>query len=654
MLRMRRSFLPQSITASLGLALSFFAAETVAPHTAAAADTPSAKLALSFRPMQKDVDYDIPDEKDVEKCKVEVERIGKASGWVVLNPNGAILRRFVDTNSDNVVDQWRYYKNGLEVYRDVDSNYNNKVDQSRWMNTAGTRWGLDTNEDGRIDRWKTLSAEEASREAVKALAARDEAALTAVLVDKDDLKTLRFDEEMAGKISESVANPGKKMQANLAASKSFDPKMKWMRLDVSQPSLVPSDDGKAEIDLLVYENAMAIVEADGKTAILQIGELVKVGDVWKLTQIPVPLEGTQVQLAAGLLLQPPALTTGGNAPMGTSASKVSPEVEKKLKDLQELDKKAPSPNDSAKAIARYNVQRADLLEEIVKMVPAADKEQWIRQMVDGVAAAVQTNQFEDGVKRLQRSESDAKESGNKSLLAYVTYRRMLAEYTLNLQNVASAKRQEVQDNWLKDLETFAKAYPDGEDAPDAVLQLAIAQEFGGKVSEAKKWYETIVAKYPKSAQAPKASGSLRRFELKGKSFQLSGAGLKGGKIDSRDFRGKTLLVLYWASWCQPCTEELPQLKELYQQYKGQGFEILGVNLDNTPNLATGYLTEQKVPAWPQIHEAGGLDSPPSIALGIISLPTMILVDADGVVHTRSVSISDLKQLLPDMVKAKKK
>lgn len=652
---MRRSFLSRSALTIFGFGLSVVATDFFLTGSAVAADSPSAKLALSFRPTQKDVDYDVPDEKDVEKCKVEVERIGKASGWVVLSPTGAVLRRFVDTNADNVVDQWRYYKNGLEVYRDLDANYNNKVDQSRWMNTAGTRWGLDTNEDGRIDRWKTLSAEEASREAVKALAARDENALAAVLVDKDDLKTLKFDEEIAAKIAESVSGPAKKMQAALAGSKTFDPKMKWMRLDVSQPSLVPSDDGKADVDLLVYENAMAIVEADGKTAILQIGELVKVGDVWKLTQIPVPLEGTQVQLAAGLLLQPPAVTTGGGsgAPGATASSKVSPEVEKKLKELQELDKKAPSPNDSAKAIARYNVQRAELLEEVVKMVPAADKEQWIRQMIDGIAAAVQTNQFEDGVKRLQRAESDARESNNKGLLAYVTYRRMLAEYTLNLQNAASTKRQEVQDDWLKDLEAFAKAYPDGEDTPDAVLQLAIAQEFSGKVSEAKKWYETITSKYPKSAQATKAGGSLRRLDLKGKSFQLSGAGLKGGKIDSRDFRGKTLLVLYWASWCQPCTEDLPQLKEIYQQYKGQGFEVLGVNLDNTPALATAYLAEQKVPSWPQIYEPGGLDSPPSVSLGIISLPTMILVDSEGAVHTRSVSVTDLKQILPDLVKKKK-
>ena len=58
---------------------------------------------------------------------------------------------------------------GLEVYRDIDADFNGKPDQCRWFNTAGTRWGLDTNEDGKIDRWKEISAEEASDELVRAL-----------------------------------------------------------------------------------------------------------------------------------------------------------------------------------------------------------------------------------------------------------------------------------------------------------------------------------------------------------------------------------------------------------------------------------------------------------------------------------------------------
>ena len=61
-------------------------------------------------------------------------------GWVVEDPRGITLRRFLDTNGDGKVDQWCYYKDGLEVYRDIDSDFNGKVDQCRWCSTAGTRW----------------------------------------------------------------------------------------------------------------------------------------------------------------------------------------------------------------------------------------------------------------------------------------------------------------------------------------------------------------------------------------------------------------------------------------------------------------------------------------------------------------------------------
>ena len=70
---------------------------------------------------------------------------------MVKNGAGQMLRIFVDTNADNTVDQWSYYKDGVEVYRDIDSNHNGKADQCRWLNTAGTRWGIDKNED-RDDR----------------------------------------------------------------------------------------------------------------------------------------------------------------------------------------------------------------------------------------------------------------------------------------------------------------------------------------------------------------------------------------------------------------------------------------------------------------------------------------------------------------------
>src|SRR5690606_26313970 len=117
------------------------------------------------------------------------------------------------------------------------------------------------------------------------------------------------------------------------------------------------------------------------------------------------------------------------------------------------------------------------------------------------------------------------------------------------------------------------------------------------------------------------------------------SGLTGGKVDLAAYRGKVLLVIFWATWCQPCTEDLPQIRTLYEKHGAQGFEVVGINLDSIPDPIRPYLTQHRVP-WPQIYEPGGLESEPARAFGIISLPTMFLVDKSGKVVNRSAAVDD--------------
>src|SRR5260370_3837267 len=159
----------------------------LASGAARAADPPSVKQALGLPPHNSDVDYDLPDAKLYDQCKVAHFREGKATGWIVTGPAGQPLRRFMDTNGDDIVDQFSYFKNGLEVYRDIDSNFNKKKDQFRWFNTGGMRWGIDTNEDGKIDVWKQISAEEVTRIAARALVPKHETLLPPLLVTKPHL-----------------------------------------------------------------------------------------------------------------------------------------------------------------------------------------------------------------------------------------------------------------------------------------------------------------------------------------------------------------------------------------------------------------------------------------------------------------------------------
>ncbi|MCY2967845.1 MAG: TlpA disulfide reductase family protein, partial [Planctomycetota bacterium] len=110
------------------------------------------------------------------------------------------------------------------------------------------------------------------------------------------------------------------------------------------------------------------------------------------------------------------------------------------------------------------------------------------------------------------------------------------------------------------------------------------------------------------------------------------------------FKGKTLLVVFWDTRSKPAAEDLPALKELYEQHRPKGFEILGVNLDPEAEVVNGFIKQRGI-VWPQIHEVGGLESAPARKFGIITLPTMFLVDPDGKVISRSASVEDVRSHL---------
>ena len=129
---------------------------------------------------------------------------------------------------------------------------------------------------------------------------------------------------------------------------------------------------------------------------------------------------------------------------------------------------------------------------------------------------------------------------------------------------------------------------------------------------------------------------------------VAGKNLANTTVSSNAYRGKVLVVVYWATWCKPCTEELPALQALYAQYRGRGFEVLGVNLDLDGTSVPAYISAHRV-TWSTLHEPGGLDSRLARQLGILSLPTMVLLDRRGTVISAEATLADLKIELPKLL-----
>jgi TolA-binding protein len=594
---------------------------------------PTAEQALKLNPLQKDVEVDRPTAADAAKCTIKAEKIGSKTGWVIRDASGNILRNFVDTNNDNVVDQWSYFKSGVEMYRDVDSNFNGKADQCRWLNLAGTRWGIDKNEDGQIDTWKMISAEEVTAEVVAAIANQDARRFERLMATPAEIKSLDIDAAKAKEIEKNIAAAGQ-FSKLVREKKVLTPDSKWIIFGGGRPGAIPAG-GDGTNDLVVYENVTAMVENGGKNDQLLIGTLVRVGDNWRLIDMPAALTGANGSTFFG----------GQNDRDTTAEAQANQPNElvlQAIKRLEEIDAKLTQA-DSPEDLTKLNTERADLLEELASTAKETeDRATWLRQLADTVLAAVQTGSYNEGAERLNKlADSLSANAADAELAAYAQFRLLKAEYYLAQQKGTDYVK--VQEKWLADLEKFVADHPKNPDAAEAMMELALAQEFAGNDTKALGWYTEIVSNFPNAASFGTAKGAMTRLDSVGKPITVQGKKFGGqGNASLANYKGKVVLIHYWSSDYDICKAEIPQLQEMWNKYakQGTGFTILSIGLDRDLPALQEYLAGKKLP-WEMIYEPGGFQSRLAVEMGINTLPTMLLVDKQGRVINRNIHAAEL-------------
>jgi cytochrome c biogenesis protein CcmG, thiol:disulfide interchange protein DsbE len=99
-----------------------------------------------------------------------------------------------------------------------------------------------------------------------------------------------------------------------------------------------------------------------------------------------------------------------------------------------------------------------------------------------------------------------------------------------------------------------------------------------------------------------------------------------GSGEIADYRGRWVLVNFWASWCQPCKTEAPALESFQRRHSADGFTVLGVNLDDTTNDARAFVSRYGL-TYPQLREGDGSDR--RDAYGMTGFPESFLVDPQG-------------------------
>jgi hypothetical protein len=586
---------------------------------------PKPEQVLARAPIQPGVVVTNPSAADLAGCKAtDVSWPGSpAKGVVVTDAAGKKLRQFISTAGNGTFNIFSYYTDGVESYREIITVAGGqKPDQFRWLGINGGKWGIDANGDGLVDEWIAISPEELSQEVYAAVYGKDQRRLAACFVKEDDLKKMNVPAAEIERTLAKVKGAPQRLAATVAGLGLTD-KAKMLHATFGAPHTTAADAFGGREDLVKHRAGAVLVEkgTDDKAALMfAVGEIVQVGRAWKVVEGPAngaPSDVAEEQPGTGV---------------------VPDAIRKFVDQIAGLKPAGNTPADTAK----YQLERAALLEQCVAGTKGAEQYPWLKQLVDAYVSAIESDPPQQAAfTRLKAWKDAVLKSAPNETHPYMVFRYASAEFAVANKEAKDADKPAVQKAYREALEKFVKDYATSADAPEAIMRVAIAYEYQGKDGEAaaKQWYEKLAKDYATNAYAAKAAGAIKRLGSEGQPFALTGTTFDGQAFNQTMLGGKPTVVYYWATWG---SGTLNELKFIEAMVKGGNAAMQGVQIvtcclnDVSEKNAAAEMLKQSGLVGKHLYAEGGLDaSPLATAYGIQMVPHILLVDKDGKVFNRN-------------------
>jgi tetratricopeptide (TPR) repeat protein len=652
-------------------ATSAFVADAGAQDAAAkkkASDLKNIKLGMSILPERRNqVECEYPADRNgqiaagvLEKLRIRSSRERfNHNGHIITDPTGRIVRVFLDKNRQGekgfgTLDEWIYFKDGVEVYREIDRDFNERPDEYRWSGAGGSRWGLDKDQDGDIDEWRVISAEEVALEVFQAIKTKDAKRYYRLLLTDAELSSLKLNGDVLKDATARLKRAKEGFVPLVRAQKTISGSSKWIHSGNGMPSIAIPDQKNLGKDLFCYDHATSVYQTGDKVATLALGTVVRVGNVWRLMELPQFVEGSKPIENGGVFFPIPQMEMieQGTGPDGIQEQ--SEEMIKLYASLAESDKEVEKAAAGA-AMAQAQQKRAQIMINIYKKVKdKTERDNWLQNIADTVSDAYRKDEFPDGLRYLRSLGSQLKRSNIETGVDYIEWAAIFAEYGKALGG-DSKTREKARTNYLIQIEKFAEAFPKSDRAPNALWELGQSSEVDGDEEIAVGWYEKLAKSYPNSPDGVRALGALRRLKGIGKKIPFKGESISGQKFDIANpaLRGKLLVVHFWETWCadekinQKGDTAFDEIVKLNKKYDGK-VVFVGCNIEGGENneaatkVFKDFMAKNPKIQWTQLHAPGGMErSPLAIQAGLVSIPLILVFDENGVLVETDSAVGTL-------------